>query len=75
MRILNKWQFPQYARDYFGGDVQRWEFVKSGNCVYEIHQWPHWGNHRIVAKCVALTAANARREFCEMARCDDRAHA
>lgn len=74
-RILEKWHWPEYAQQYFGGDVQEWAFRKTGEMSYDVWQRPHWGNPRVIARCIARDAKEAKRAFCDMAKADDKAHA
>ena len=75
MMILSKWKFPQYAQEYYGGDVQTWQFQKPAHMEYQIKQYTHWLGPRIIARCIASSAVEARRIFCDMATSDEQSHA
>lgn len=60
--------FPIYAVQHFGNDVQAWGFQRIAPQDYIIWQMPHWGKRRVYARCYAVSAADAKRVFCDMAR-------
>jgi len=74
-RVLEAWHWPHYAQEYFGGDVQEWQFRKTGTYAYEVWQRPHWLPPRAVARCVARNAVEAKRVFCDMAKADENRYA
>lgn len=74
MKPLSKYRLSKRAHEFFGGDVQQFQFMHKGNGVYLIQQIPHWGNPRVVALNVAGNARDAAKSFNAMARDDERNH-
>jgi hypothetical protein len=72
---LSTRNFPQYAHEYFGGDVQSYSFHRTGHMTYEIRQVPHWLSPRVVARCTAMDAREARNVFYDMAKDSDKRYA
>lgn len=52
--------------------MQSYSFHRTGHMTYEIRQVPHWLPPRVVARCTAMDAREARNVFCDMARDSDK---
>jgi hypothetical protein len=64
---LRTWNFPDYAKDYYGSDVQKYWFERQGD-EYRIMQERHWLGLRCAAKVYASNVTDAKRQlfaFCE----------
>ena len=65
-------RLTKQAKEYFGGDVQRFWIMVSGKRgeprVYTLWQDPHWLPRRVAASVIAFTHREAARKFNSMAK-------
>tara|TARA_B100000780_G_scaffold269353_1_gene228089 strand:- start:659 stop:949 length:291 start_codon:yes stop_codon:yes gene_type:complete len=70
--MLSTWGWPDHAKEYWGGDVQEFAFVRDslwrGTGGYEYHIWqrPHWGNKRKTASTYGCSSREAAQRFIQI---------
>ena len=79
--MLSTCGWPDHAKEYWGGDVQEFAFVRDstwrGTGCYDYHIWqrPHWYNKRRTASVSGCSARDAAQRFIQMSRECERRYA
>jgi hypothetical protein len=70
--MLSTYGWPDHAKQYWGGDVQEFAFVRdsawrwAGGYEYHIWQRPHWGNKQKTASTYGCSAREAAQRFIQI---------